>query len=243
MAEAHATSTGARRRTRCARGCATTSASPLGTLMNTLELMAEDPASIAEALPIANEAAQGLAGRVRLLRAAWAGDCGPMDAAGLAALAAGLPPRVTAELGGLRPGEHAGPAARVLLNLLLLGAEALPRGGVVSLSGQPGGDVLVTVQGAAAAWPPGLWAALADPLAGAGPGPGAVAVEPRDRAAVARGPAGPRRRAAAVGADARRQRRVRWRRRCCWRRVNPIFGTAAHGGRIRRRSLGGWTSC
>ncbi len=174
MAESHATSTQLAEAL-CARLCHDL-ASPLGTLMNTLELMAEDPASVAEALPLANEAAQGLAGRVKLLRAAWSGGCGPLDAAGLAALAAGLPPRVTAELGGLRPGEHAGPAARVLVNLLLLGAEALPRGGVVSLSGQPGGDILVAVQGAGAAWPPGLWAALADPSAGLG----AVAVEPRD---------------------------------------------------------------
>ncbi len=155
----------------CARLCHDL-AGPLGTLMNTLELMIEDPATTPDALPLASEAALGMARRVRLLRAAWAGDCGPLDAAGLAELAAGLPPRVTAELGGLHPGKHEGPAARVLVNLLLLAAEALPRGGAVSLSGQPGGDILVAVQGASAAWPAALWTALADP-AGA-------AFEPRD---------------------------------------------------------------
>ena len=170
MAEAHATSIQLAEAL-CARLCHDL-ASPLGTLMNTLELMAEDPASVAEALPLANEAAQGLACRIKLLRAAWSEDCGPLDAAGLAGLATGLPQRVRTELGGLQPGEHAAPAARVLLNLLLLGAEALPRGGVVSLSGQPGGDILVAVQGVSAAWPPGLWAALA--------GLGTVSVEPRD---------------------------------------------------------------
>ena len=113
-----------------------------------------------------------MACRIKLLRAAWSEDCSPLDAAGLAGLATGLPQRVRTELGGLQPGEHAAPAARVLLNLLLLGAEALPRGGVVSLSGQPGGDILVAVQGVSAAWPPGLWAALA--------GLGTVSVEPRD---------------------------------------------------------------
>ncbi len=150
----------------CARLCHDL-ASPLGTLMNALELMADDPAAAADALALASEAALGMGRRLKLLRAAWAGDCGPLDAAGLADLALGLPPRVRAELGGLHPGEHDGAAARVLVNLLLLGAEALPRGGAVSLSGQPGGDILVMVQGASAAWPAALWAALADPAAGA----------------------------------------------------------------------------
>ena len=61
-----------------------------------------------------------------------------------------------------------------MLNLLLLAVEALPRRGVVALSSQPDGDVVITVEGAAAAWPPGLAQALVDPATVALDNPRAV---------------------------------------------------------------------
>ncbi len=131
--------------------------------MGTLEVAAESPEAAAEALPLAGETTATVGQQLRLLRAAWGGADGAMDAAALASLAAGLPPRVQVVLDGLAPAPFPAPVARVLLNLLLLGAEALPRGGTVMLSGAPGADVLVTLDGPGAAWPPGLAAALAGP--------------------------------------------------------------------------------
>ena len=145
----------------CARLCHDLS-SPLGTLIGSLELMMEDPGSIAEALPLASEVALAMGARLRLLRAAWTGDAGPMTRSQLAGLAKGLPGRVQADLTGLQDGAFPSPMARVLLNLLLLGAEALPKGGVVAMTGQPDADVLVMLDGPSAAWPAELPLALAD---------------------------------------------------------------------------------
>ncbi len=143
----------------CARLCHDLS-SPLGTLMGALEMIADDADAAAEALPLARDVAAELVGRLRLFRAAWSGDCGPLSAAQLADLAAGLPGQVRAELDGLRGGCFPAATARVLVNLLLLGGEALPRGGVVTLSGEPGGDVVATIKGPSAAWPAALAACL-----------------------------------------------------------------------------------
>jgi histidine phosphotransferase ChpT len=146
----------------CARLCHDMSG-PLGTVTGALELASEDPDSAVESLQLAQEAAAQMVLRLRLSRAAWAGDCGPLDAAGLADLATGLPPRVNLEAGGLT-GRFAPKIARVLVNMLLLAVDALPRGGTISLSGAPDADVVLMVSGAHAAWPPGLSLALANPL-------------------------------------------------------------------------------
>ncbi len=148
----------------CARLCHDL-ASPLGTLMGALELASEDPDSVEDALPLAHETAAAMGARLKLLRAAWAGDCGPLSVPQLIELAAGLPSRVQADLGALQEGLFDGPVSRALLNLLLLGAEALPRGGVVALSSNGTGGILVTVKGKGAGWPAGLAQALLDPLA------------------------------------------------------------------------------
>lgn len=148
----------------CARICHDL-AGPLGTLMGMLDLAATDASARGEALPLANETAIVMGRRLQLMRAAWAGDCGALTNRALAGLATGLPPRVRAELTGLDGGEYPAPLARVLVNMLLLGAEALPRGGTVSLSGSPGQDVLLVADGEDAAWPPGTIRALLDPCA------------------------------------------------------------------------------
>jgi len=147
----------------CARLCHDLS-SPLGSLMGALEVAIESPGDAEEALPLASETAVEMGRRLRLLRAAWGGADGEMDAQALADLATGLPNRVRVALDGLAEGAFPAPVARVLLNLLLLGAEALPRGGTVTLSGAPGADVLVTVNGPGATWPTGLVVALAGPV-------------------------------------------------------------------------------
>ena len=148
----------------CARLCHDLS-SPLGTLMGALEMMAEDPSSAEDALPIASETAAAMGARLRLLRAAWAGDCGPLTVAQMQELATGLPPRIQTDLTGLQNGPFDGPTARTLLNMMILGMEALPRGGTVKLSSTEGGDFILSVEGKGSAWPAGLDQALIDPSA------------------------------------------------------------------------------
>jgi histidine phosphotransferase ChpT len=137
---------------------------PAGTLFGAVEIARSEPASAAEALDIAAAAATSLAARLRLLRAAWAGAADVLDIPGLAALCAGLPRHVSADLDGL-PADRQFPAAgaHVLLNVLLLAAESLPKGGVVTL-GDAGPDAaLVLPRGLGAAWPPGFAAWMTDP--------------------------------------------------------------------------------
>jgi histidine phosphotransferase ChpT len=136
---------------------------PLGTLMGALELLSEDPESAAEAVPLAHEVSQSLGKRLRLARAAWGGATPAMNVAELAAMAEGLHQRrVTVNLDGLDPAHVFPPmAARMVLNVLMLAAESLPAGGVVSLTGDRG-DVIAAISGPRNAWPSGLAAMLAD---------------------------------------------------------------------------------
>ena len=145
----------------CARVCHDLSG-PLGTLTGVLDLAADDPAYLPEAMPLASETATALTQRLRLLRTAWGGPCGSVTAAELVELAAGLPSRVQVDVSQLAPGPFGEATSRMLVNLMLLGAEALPRGGVVRLMGEA--DIVVVVDGPAAAWPDTLLAAIADPL-------------------------------------------------------------------------------
>ena len=103
---------------------------PAGTLAGAVEIARTEPGSTAEALDIAAEAAAGLAARVRLLRAAWGGAAEALDIDGLLALCTGLPRHVRVDLDGLPAKQRfAVASAQVLLNVLLLAAESLPREG------------------------------------------------------------------------------------------------------------------
>lgn len=151
-------------------------AGPLGTLAGAVELLAEADGRDGEALDEAGRTARELTARLRLLRAAWGGGCGDLDRGDIAALLPGLAAsgRVSVSLSGLHR-HYPGPFARVLLNLLLLAVEAVPRGGTVALTDAPCGGVLARIEGPRAAWPP----ALAALLARDDPAPPAVP-EPRD---------------------------------------------------------------
>lgn len=132
---------------------------PLGGLAGALEVAAETPDARAEALEIATEGAAALARRLRLLRAAWAG-CGPMRGPELQRLAEGLPPRVRLDLSGLGQAPLPAELARLALNLLLLGAEELPRGGTLLLSRDASG-LQARLDAPGASWPalpgPAAW--------------------------------------------------------------------------------------
>lgn len=137
----------------------------LGTVMGAASMAAEAAADPAGPAALAAEAASGLARRLRLLRAAWSGDGTALAAADIPALGAALSTRpVTLDVTGLAAGTVFPPeVARVLLNLLLLAAEALPRGGVIGLAGSAHGPVAVTIAGQRAAWPESLAALAAAP--------------------------------------------------------------------------------
>jgi histidine phosphotransferase ChpT len=136
---------------------------PLGTLMGSVELATEDPESAAEALSLASDVSTALVQRLRLLRTAWGGATGPLDMAAFRAMAAQLPgrrPEFELEV----PDETAcfSPAgARLALNVLMLAQESLPLGGIVAFSGDPQGDMLVTISGPRVAWPAGFAAYVA----------------------------------------------------------------------------------
>lgn len=159
----------------CARLCHDLGGA-IGTLTGTLELArratAEDTrraATLAEAtLAEATLAAEALAHRLRGLRAAWGSGGARLDEARLRELASGLPgqERVRLDLDLLPPGTQFGPGlGRVLLNLLILAPEALPRGGVLALSRVEEDTVLARLAGPRAAWPAGFAGYLNNPTA------------------------------------------------------------------------------
>src|SRR5271157_6562732 len=139
---------------------------PLAGVTTALELaLDEQPQS--EALTAADEAARALSARLRLLRAAWGPDPAPLSLSEIAGMTVGLPgaPRTVADLTALAARPELSPdLARVLLNMLLLAAEALKGSGRIStaLSGM---DILVVIEGKRAAWPEHLAQVLQEPEA------------------------------------------------------------------------------
>ena len=145
----------------CARLCHEM-AGALGALVGSLDLAREDEAMAGDAIALASQTGHALVARLRLLRAAWVGDGMPLDLARLAELAAGLADRrIVLDLAALPPATLFDPrVGRVVLNLVLLGAEALPAGGTVWLE-RVERDLVLGVAGPRVEWPPGLAAALA----------------------------------------------------------------------------------
>ena len=137
-------------------------AGPLGTITGALDLAEH---ADAEALALAREATTDLAHRLRLYRAAWAEGAGPGSVAELAALAQGLAHRrVRLDVAGLPGPARLRPEfGRVILNVVLLGAEGMPRGGTVALHGEPEVEVAVMLTGLGAAWPAGTAETIANP--------------------------------------------------------------------------------
>jgi len=140
----------------------------LRTLTGALELALEGAGASSEALAAAVEAGAELNLRLQLLREAWVGGGNGLDLSRLDALARGLPGahRLDIDLSALPVATVLPPRmARIVLNVLLLAAESLPRGGVIALAKADGADILFTIIGLRAAWPAGLAACLADDAA------------------------------------------------------------------------------
>jgi histidine phosphotransferase ChpT len=153
----------------CARLCHEM-AGALGALMGSLDLAREDEAMAGDAMALASQTGHALVARLRLLRAAWVGDGMPLGLARLAELAGGLADRrIELDLAALAPATLFDPAVgRVVLNLVLLGAEALPTGGTVWLE-RVERELVLGVTGPRVEWPPGLAASLAGEAAIEGP--------------------------------------------------------------------------
>jgi histidine phosphotransferase ChpT len=137
----------------------------LSTVSAALEMASETPGAPVHTLTPASEATADLMRRLHLLREAWSGGSTALDLPALRNLAGGLPGghRLTLDLSGL-PRSTAFPPtmARVILNVLLLAAESLPRGGNIGLAAAGGEDILVTISGPRGGWPPVLASCLAD---------------------------------------------------------------------------------
>ena len=138
----------------CARLCHDLS-NPLGSVLAAAGVLACEPGNH-EALAVGHDAAHAMANSLRLLRAAWSGEHGPATRRELQELATGLPARVHADFSRLEPNSFSSSQARLILNLLLLGAEGLPFGGTVSLSGHAGREIAVALAGQRAGWPEDL---------------------------------------------------------------------------------------
>ncbi len=137
----------------------------LGTVVGALEMADEDPAMAAEALPVAGDASRQLSARLRLLRAAWGDGMGGMHTPELIGLLQGIPHgrKLRIDTTGLASDVAFAPSsARLLLNVLMVAAEALPRGGLLTLAGSPAGKILLTIEGPGAAWPAGFAAYLTE---------------------------------------------------------------------------------
>lgn len=154
----------------------------LGNLIGALKLTLESRDPQAEAIAAAVEAGTELDVRLQLIREAWAGSKTELDLPQLGSLTRGLPGahRLDVDLSGLPESTVLQPRmARVVLNVLLLATESLPRGGVIALAAAGDSDILVTITGVRAAWPAGFaaclideraaWAALLDAHAPLGP--------------------------------------------------------------------------
>jgi histidine phosphotransferase ChpT len=136
----------------------------IGTVGNALEMVAEDTDRQNEVLAFAMSAAKALTQRLRLMRAAWGPEVDALAISELLDLA--VPPlaarRVGIDTRTLSPGCVFPPrVGRVVLNLIILAGDSLPKGGTISLAGEPE-DLLIRIDGLDAAWPPGLTACMHD---------------------------------------------------------------------------------
>jgi histidine phosphotransferase ChpT len=139
----------------------------IGTVGNAIDLVAEDAGRDDEVLAFASSAAKMLSQRLRLLRAAWSPETDPVGLAALIRLAA--PPltarRIALDTGALPPGCVFPPAvARVVLNLIVLAGDGLPKGGAIVFLGEPS-DLLIRIDGRDAGWPAGFTACMNDEAA------------------------------------------------------------------------------
>ena len=144
---------------------------PVGALSGALDMLGEAGDDAAE---VAVDAARIIDRRLRFWRAAVGGPGSDLDSAALGQLAEGLTQgrRAVVDLSALPAGLLIEPGlAQPLMLAMLVGVEAMPRGGTLHVAPVPDGFA-VWPDGAGASWPPGL----SDLLAGQPPAPSPRAV-------------------------------------------------------------------
>jgi hypothetical protein len=130
-------------------------------------MVTEDAGRDNEVLAFASSAANALTQRLRLMRTAWGPESDAITLSALVnlvtqALAAR---RVRLDTSALPSGcVFAPPLGRVVLNLIVLAYDCLPRGGTIVLLGEPA-DLLVRIVGPGALWPPGFAECMRDEAA------------------------------------------------------------------------------
>jgi len=130
----------------------------IGTVGNALDMVTEDAGRDNEVLAFASSAANALTQRLRLMRTAWGPETEALELSALIKLVtqALTVRRVGLDTRSLAPESvFSPPVGRVTLNLIVLACDCLPRGGTISLMGEPD-DLLVRIAGPDAAWPPGF---------------------------------------------------------------------------------------
>lgn len=130
----------------------------IGTVGNALDMLAEDASRDNEVLAFAASATHALTQRLRLMRTAWgpAGEAIALPALVILATQALAARRIGLDVRALAPGCVFPPAtARVVVNLIVLASDCLPKGGTIVLLGDPD-DLLVRIDGPGAAWPVGF---------------------------------------------------------------------------------------
>jgi histidine phosphotransferase ChpT len=140
--------------TLCARLCHDLAGS-LGALTGTLEMAADD--GDREALRLSVALSQELSARLRLLRAAWGIGS---DLPALETLLPGLPgaDRLRMDVADFSVTDE--DLRRLSLNLLVVAGSALPRGGLIRLSGSDA-RIAIEIEGQRAGWPEVLGHCLA----------------------------------------------------------------------------------
>ena len=114
---------------------------PLGAVDNGLELIAEEGSMAEEALALARRSAKRAAGRLRYFRYSFgaAGEDPSFGPAEARSLAQSLLHGGEVHLGWPPPGNEVLPpgSCRLLLNMILLGVDCLPRGGLLQIVARP----------------------------------------------------------------------------------------------------------
>jgi histidine phosphotransferase ChpT len=134
---------------------------PAGALSGALEML---EGSADEAAEVARDAAKLIDRRLRFWRTAVGGAATDLDTATLAQLSEALTlgRRVSVDLTGLPEDLTIVPAlAQPLLLAMLVGVEAMPRGGTLRVGGAVPTGIAVRPDGPGAAWPAGLPALIA----------------------------------------------------------------------------------
>ena len=134
---------------------------PAGALSGALEMLGTPGDDAAE---VARDGARIIDRRLRFWRAALGGPGGDLDAAALAQLGEGLTlnRRASLDLSGLAAGVLIPfELTQPLLLAMLVGMEALPRGGVLQVAGNPARRLTLLPEGPNAAWPADLAALIA----------------------------------------------------------------------------------